>query len=107
MRYIFQSYRFSALYKRDRRRPLSEQKLLEIVENLSENEDGLDFSDADAMADPNYMPSGDETDEKQEPNSMNGDQNNQTDGEGDFYYEQNQHNNRITGKDLWNYRTFT
>ncbi|KAJ8929454.1 hypothetical protein NQ314_017834 [Rhamnusium bicolor] len=39
-------------------RPLTESELAEIWENWSsESEDGLDFSDTDSVADPNYVPS--------------------------------------------------
>ncbi|KAJ8928969.1 hypothetical protein NQ314_018394 [Rhamnusium bicolor] len=40
------------------KRPLTESELAEIWKNWSsESEDGLDFSDTDSVADPNYVPS--------------------------------------------------
>ncbi|KAG5868885.1 hypothetical protein JTB14_010013 [Gonioctena quinquepunctata] len=41
----------------DRRIPLTDKELADIWENWSDSEDGLDFSDTDSVADPNYTPS--------------------------------------------------
>ncbi|KAJ8957328.1 hypothetical protein NQ314_006578 [Rhamnusium bicolor] len=35
---------------------LSDKQLEEIVNNLTDSEDGFDFSDDDSVADPNYLP---------------------------------------------------
>lgn len=35
---------------------LSENELEEILENLSESEDGLDFDDDDSVVDPDFLP---------------------------------------------------
>ncbi|KAG5884454.1 hypothetical protein JTB14_023197 [Gonioctena quinquepunctata] len=41
----------------DRRIPLTDEEMADIWENWSDSEDGLDFSDTDSVADPNYTPS--------------------------------------------------